>query len=83
MEKNNKNIWKALFALILLAGTLLFAAGCSKKDERTAVGAGLGAATGAGIGAAAGGGEGAAIGGVSGGLLGGIIGRSTAKDKKK
>ena len=82
MEKTNKNAWKAVFALVLLAGTLLLTAGCSKKDERTAIGAGIGAGTGAIIGGAAGGGGGAAVGAGAGGLLGGIIGRSTAKDKK-
>lgn len=73
---------QALLGVGLILSTLVFV-GCSKKDERTAVGAVIGAGAGAGIGAAAGGGGGAAIGGATGGLLGGIIGRSTAKDKKK
>src|SRR2546428_12197213 len=45
--------------------------GCATPGERTAIGAGGGAAVGAGIGAIAGGWEGAAIGAVVGGIAGG------------
>src|SRR2546428_13661334 len=48
--------------------------GCATPGERTAIGAGGGAAVGAGIGAIAGGWEGAAIGAVVGGIAGGAIG---------
>src|SRR3989442_7162868 len=47
--------------------------GCATPGERTAIGAGGGAAVGAGIGAIAGGWEGAAIGAVVGGIAGGAI----------
>lgn len=71
---------KALFVLGLLVGTVLIS-GCSKKDERTGLGAVIGAGAGAAIGGAAGGGSGAVAGGAIGAVTGGIIGRSTAKDK--
>src|SRR5438552_18226573 len=47
--------------------------GCATPGERTAVGAGGGAAVGAGIGAIAGGWEGAAIGAVAGGAIGNYL----------
>ena len=66
-------------SLVLLSVTLVIS-GCSKKEERTAVGATIGAGAGVAIGAAAGGPEGAVVGGVLGGVTGGLIGNTTAKD---
>lgn len=77
MEIKQKTGIKVLFAALLLVGVVLLS-GCSKKDERTALGTVIGAGAGAGIGAAAGGGSGAAVGGILGGVTGGLIGRSTA-----
>ena len=77
MESRAKLSVKALLVTLFLVGTILMS-GCSKKDERTALGAALGAGVGAGIGAAAGGGGGAAAGGAIGAVTGGVIGRSTA-----
>jgi uncharacterized protein YcfJ len=77
MENSQKTGLKVLFVALLLVG-VVFLSGCSKKDERTALGTVIGAGVGAGIGAAAGGGGGAAVGGVLGGVTGGLIGRSTA-----
>jgi len=64
---------QVLISIMIL--TLLFS-GCAtvKEHEKTAIGAGVGAAAGAGIGYAIGGGKGAAIGAAAGGILGAIIG---------
>ena len=77
---NSRKInFKALLALVLLGSTLLFA-GCT-KDEKTVGGIVLGGAAGAGIGAAAGGAGGAVAGGLIGGTAGGLIGHSMGDDK--
>src|SRR5437870_9466615 len=57
--------------------------GCATPGERTAIGAGGGAAVGAGIGAIAGGWEGAAIGAVVGGVAGGAIGNYLDKQAQE
>src|SRR6266446_10423008 len=57
--------------------------GCATPGERTAIGAGGGAAVGAGIGAIAGGWEGAAIGAVVGGVAGGAIGNYLDKQEQE
>ncbi|OLC73266.1 MAG: hypothetical protein AUH83_12195 [Deltaproteobacteria bacterium 13_1_40CM_4_68_19] len=57
--------------------------GCATPGERTAIGAGGGAAVGAGIGAIAGGWEGAAIGAVVGGIAGGAIGNYLDKQAQE
>ena len=57
--------------------------GCATPGERTAIGAGGGAAVGAGIGAIAGGWEGAAIGAVVGGTAGGAIGNYLDKQAQE
>src|SRR6267143_3902612 len=57
--------------------------GCATPGERTAIGAGGGAAVSAGIGAIAGGWEGAAIGAVVGGIAGGAIGNYLDKQAQE
>jgi outer membrane protein OmpA-like peptidoglycan-associated protein len=57
--------------------------GCATPGERTAIGAGGGAAVGAGIGAIAGGWEGAAIGALVGGVAGGAIGNYLDKQAQE
>src|SRR5207253_10976301 len=57
--------------------------GCATPGERTAIGAGGGAAVGAGIGAIAGGWEGAAIGAVVGGVAGGAVGNYLDKQEQE
>src|SRR5256712_10898367 len=57
--------------------------GCATPGERTAIGAGGGAAVGAGIGAIAGGWEGAAFGAVVGGIAGGAIGHYLDKQAQE
>src|SRR5437879_4399134 len=57
--------------------------GCATPGQRTAIGAGGGAAVGAGIGAIAGGWEGAAIGAVVGGVAGGAIGNYLDKQAQE
>src|SRR2546429_9470781 len=57
--------------------------GCAMPGERTAIGAGGGAAVGAGIGAIAGGWEGAAIGALVGGVAGGAIGNYLDKQAQE
>src|SRR2546425_12991222 len=57
--------------------------GCATPGERTAIGAGGGAAVGAGIGAIAGGWEGAAIGAVVGSVAGGAIGNYLDKQAQE
>jgi len=64
----------------LVAGIL---GACATPGERTAIGAGGGAAVGAGIGAIAGGWEGAAIGAVVGGVAGGAIGNYLDKQAQE
>ncbi len=58
-------------------------AACATPGERTAIGAGGGAAVGAGIGAIAGGWEGAAIGALVGGVAGGAIGNYLDKQAQE
>ena len=71
---------RAFFASALLVMAL---AACATPGERTAIGAGGGAAVGAGIGALAGGWEGAAIGAVVGGVAGGAIGNYLDKQAQE
>jgi len=58
-------------------------ASCATPGERTAIGAGGGAAVGAGVGAIAGGWEGAAIGALVGGVAGGAIGNYLDKQAQE
>jgi outer membrane protein OmpA-like peptidoglycan-associated protein len=58
-------------------------ASCATPGERTAIGAGGGAAVGAGVGALAGGWEGAAIGALVGGVAGGAIGNYLDKQAQE
>jgi uncharacterized protein YcfJ len=67
-------------SLVLLAGTLLLASGCT-KEEKTVTGAALGAGTGALIGSAAGKTGGGIAGAALGGIAGGLIGHSMGDDK--
>jgi len=69
--------------LVLSVAMILMFAGCATPGEKTAVGAGAGAAVGAGVGALAGGWEGAAIGAVVGGLAGGAIGNYLDKQEQE
>ena len=82
--KNNggpKEIYmRAFFASALLVVAL---AACATPGERTAIGAGGGAAVGAGVGALAGGWEGAAIGAIVGGVAGGAIGNYLDKQAQE
>src|SRR6266404_9343616 len=57
--------------------------GCATPGERTAIGAGGGAAVGAGVGAIAGGWKGAAIGATVGGLAGGAVGNYLDKQAEE
>ena len=68
-----------------VAPTLLVVAlvACATPGERTAIGAGGGAAVGAGVGALAGGWEGAAIGALVGGVAGGAIGNYLDKQAQE
>lgn len=70
---------KSIVSVILVAAL----AACATPGERTAIGAGGGAAVGAGVGAIAGGWEGAAIGAVVGGLAGGAIGNYLDKQAQE
>ncbi|WP_068086448.1 glycine zipper domain-containing protein [Polycladidibacter stylochi] len=64
--------------IVALFATAMAACSATSKQDRTLVGAGLGAATGAAIGAAAGGDAGSALAGAAiGGLAGGVVGRET------
>ena len=71
---------RTLFAPALLVVAL---AACATPGERTAIGAGGGAAVGAGVGALAGGWEGAAIGAIVGGVAGGAIGNYLDKQAQE
>src|SRR5882762_9198085 len=71
---------RTFFASALL---LVALAACATPGERTAIGAGGGAAVGAGVGALAGGWEGAAIGAVVGGVAGGAIGNYLDKQAQE
>jgi len=71
---------RAFFASALLVVAL---AACATPGERTAIGAGGGAAVGAGVGALAGGWEGAAIGAIVGGVAGGAIGNYLDKQAQE
>jgi len=68
---------------LLVAFVAAAVGGCATPGERTAIGAGGGAAVGAGIGAIAGGWEGAAIGAVVGGVAGGAIGNYLDKQAQE
>jgi len=70
---------KSFVSVVLVAAL----AACATPGERTAIGAGGGAAVGAGVGAIAGGWEGAAIGAVVGGLAGGAIGNYLDKQAQE
>src|SRR6267142_3981640 len=82
--KNNRGLkevcMRAFFASALLVVAL---AACATPGERTAIGAGGGAAVGAGVGALAGGWEGAAIGALVGGVAGGAIGNYLDKQAQE
>src|ERR1700682_1322388 len=69
------------FLLVVSAAAAL--AACATPGERTAIGAGGGAAVGAGVGALAGGWEGAAIGALVGGVAGGAIGNYLDKQAQE
>jgi len=71
---------RAFFASALFVVAL---AACATPGERTAIGAGGGAAVGAGVGALAGGWEGAAIGALVGGVAGGAIGNYLDKQAQE
>jgi outer membrane protein OmpA-like peptidoglycan-associated protein len=71
---------RTFFASALL---VLALAACATPGERTAIGAGGGAAVGAGVGALAGGWEGAAIGAIVGGVAGGAIGNYLDKQAQE
>jgi outer membrane protein OmpA-like peptidoglycan-associated protein len=71
---------RTFFASALL---VVGVAACATPGERTAIGAGGGAAVGAGIGALAGGWEGAAIGALVGGVAGGAIGNYLDKQAQE
>src|SRR6266404_2392953 len=71
---------RAFFASALLVVAL---AACATPGERTAIGAGGGAAVGAGVGAIAGGWEGAAIGAIVGGVAGGAVGNYLDKQAQE
>src|SRR2546429_9478497 len=64
----------AMRHFLMVAFVAAAVGGCATPGERTAIGAGGGAAVGAGIGAIAGGWEGAAIGAGVGGVAGGALG---------
>jgi outer membrane protein OmpA-like peptidoglycan-associated protein len=68
---------------LLLASVVAFIGGCATPGERTAIGAGGGAAVGAGVGALAGGWEGAAIGALVGGVAGGAVGNYLDKQAQE
>jgi osmotically inducible lipoprotein OsmB len=67
-----------IFSLFL--GSILMFIGCSKREQNTALGAGIGTAAGVAVGAAAGGTKGAFLGGALGGITGGLIGNTATKD---
>src|SRR2546426_11498946 len=69
--------------ILMVAFIVVAVGGCATPGERTAIGAGGGAAVGAGIGAIAGGWEGAAIGAVVGGVAGGAIGNYLDKQAQE
>ena len=69
------------FLSVMIIAAVLGA--CATPGERTAVGAGAGAAVGAGVGAIAGGWEGAAIGALVGGVAGGAIGNYLDKQAQE
>jgi outer membrane protein OmpA-like peptidoglycan-associated protein len=71
---------RTFFASALLVVALT---ACATPGERTAIGAGGGAAVGAGVGALAGGWEGAAIGALVGGVAGGAIGNYLDKQAQE
>ena len=71
---------RTFFASALLVVAL---GACATPGERTAIGAGGGAAVGAGVGALAGGWEGAAIGALVGGVAGGAIGNYLDKQAQE
>jgi outer membrane protein OmpA-like peptidoglycan-associated protein len=69
------------FLLVVLTAVALGA--CATPEQRTAIGAGGGAAVGAGVGALAGGWEGAAIGALVGGIAGGAVGNYLDKQAQE
>jgi len=69
------------FGMVVVLAVAL--ASCATPGERTAIGAGGGAAVGAGVGAIAGGWEGAAIGALVGGVAGGAIGNYLDKQAQE
>src|SRR2546427_8629886 len=71
---------RTFFASALLVVALV---ACATPGERTAIGAGGGAAVGAGVGALAGGGGGAALGAPVGGGAGGAIGNHLHKQAQE
>src|SRR5256712_3361351 len=73
----------AMRHFLMVAFVAAAVGGCATPGERTAIGAGGGAAVGAGIGAIAGGWEGAAIGAVVGGVAGGAIGNYLDKQAQE
>jgi outer membrane protein OmpA-like peptidoglycan-associated protein len=77
LEEGEMHRYVALAALLVVLGA------CATPGERTAIGAGGGAAVGAGVGALAGGWEGAAIGALVGGVAGGAIGNYLDKQQQE
>src|SRR5258705_5916118 len=69
--------------LVWSASLIAALSACATPGERTAIGAGGGAAVGAGVGAIAGGWEGAAIGAVVGGVAGGAVGNYLDKQEEE
>src|SRR5258705_8840554 len=69
--------------LVWSASLIAALSACATPGERTAIGAGGGAAVGAGVGAIAGGWEGAAIGAVVGGVAGGAVGNYLDKQEQE
>jgi outer membrane protein OmpA-like peptidoglycan-associated protein len=81
MTRPSKEIlMRKSFLLVVLVAAL---GACATPGERTAIGAGGGAAVGAGVGAIAGGWEGAAIGALVGGVAGGAIGNYLDKQAQE
>jgi osmotically inducible lipoprotein OsmB len=74
-----KKVLSGIIFSLFLCSVIMFT-GCSKREQNTALGAGLGTAAGVAVGAAAGGTKGAFLGGALGGITGGLIGNAATKD---
>lgn len=74
---------EGLLPRFLLIVSIAAVAACATPGEKTAIGAGGGAAVGAGVGALAGGWEGAAVGALVGGVAGGAVGNYLDKQTQE